>query len=221
MPCFSISFGPSASALDVRELGGDLRGARGELLGAHHVRRAVDEIPRAVDPAGDPRSPLGRLGQGDVATEDQLLQLGLPAVLLPARRVVGAEDRALDYRARLLLARERQRVVDRPRDRVDELARLAHDCSGGRAQGIGVDQGGLADSGQDDAAVAGVHQARGAEVAARLAVLRDAGEQSVEVESSVLPVSVGPPAVSSTATAPASTSAGATACTSTRIAARC
>ena len=105
-------------------------------------------------------------------------------VALPAGRVVGAEQRALDERSRLLGRREREGVVDHPGDARRELPGQARDRSRSGAERVLVGQVGLADTdGRDPARLqlsVHVDEAGVAELAAQLALGGEAREQPVE-----------------------------------------
>ena len=101
----------------------------------------------------------------------------LPRLLVgfPPRRVVAAENCALDHRPGLLRKGEWQRVVELPRQRAAHVTEASDDRRSGRAEGVGVDVGTLADAGHDDPAGArlpvGVEQDRLSELALQLTVV--------------------------------------------------
>ena len=113
MPSSSISFGPEC--LGRRRA----RARRRSRLRGRRASRALssfgglfDEVAGAVDPLATmcaARSAHRRSACASRRAGSASCSFGLGVVVLPAGRVVPAEDRALDERARLLLGRERQR----------------------------------------------------------------------------------------------------------------
>jgi hypothetical protein len=107
------------------------------------------EVPSGVDPLADHRGLPSRVLQAVhvLRQQDDLLHRSFRLLLrLPAAGAVGAEDRALDDRLRLLLQRERERVVQHPGNGAPDVSRPAHDGGGGGPHRIGVDVDPLADS---------------------------------------------------------------------------
>ena len=128
----------------------DLTSTLGQLLGRERVRARVREVARAVRAVGDPRGPLRRLGDALVAAdEDEPLERVIRLrARLPATRVVGAENQAVDDRTRLLVLGER--VVEQPGDRAADPLRGACDGSRRGAHCVGVELVGWAEPDEDE-----------------------------------------------------------------------
>ena len=95
-------------AEDLRAVGDPGR-TLGQPCRSQVVRRRVGEVTRAIRPPGDDSGAAGRLGGRFVGgDDDKALERRGVAGALPAAGVVGAEQRPVDDRARLLGRRQRQ-----------------------------------------------------------------------------------------------------------------
>jgi hypothetical protein len=108
---------------------GQVLGGRGDLLRSLRqplrrglVRRAVDQVACPVRPLGDRGRPRRGLFEAvRLAAQHERLDLRPLAFALPARGVVAAEHRSVHEGAGLLGGREREGLVDHPRDSLREV----------------------------------------------------------------------------------------------------
>ena len=118
--------------------------------GGQIVRRLVRKIARTIRPARDDDSALGfRLNRVVPADEDKVVHAVLPPLGLPEPRVVAAQDQPVDDRTSLLRRRQRQGVVQHPRDRPADRLHEPGDPAGRGPDGVGVDL--LAEAADGDA----------------------------------------------------------------------
>ena len=168
-------------------LGRELLRLLAERVRVELVRRHVREVARAVGPLGDDRRPLhcsAQLRVVGVADHDPLGRPGL-VLRLPAARRVGAEDRPLDERRRLLGQRHRERLVEQPDERSAHPRESLGRRGARRPQRVGVDLVPLPDARRDQARrlelAVEVEEDRLATLAAQLAALGESREPSAEL----------------------------------------
>ena len=114
------------------------------------VGRLVCKIARTIRPARDDDGALGfRLNRVVSADEDKVVNPVLPPLGLSKPRVVPAQDQPVDDRASLLRRRQRQGVVQHPRDRPADRLHEPGDPAGRGPDGVGVDL--LAEAADGDA----------------------------------------------------------------------